>query len=119
MRFFGQITFLVPAILFVVHQLLERFAHIHISLVDNHMDPLLCPIILLSFYLFQWRHLIFKDPTYRLPFLDVIIATIFLAIVSEELFPLLSPHFTADIYDYFAFFVGGTYFYFTINQSSK
>lgn len=56
------------------------------------------------------RHWFFDQ---KLQTVDVIIATIFLAIVSEMLFPYLSDRFVADVLDVLAIMLGAVWYLMT------
>jgi hypothetical protein len=57
------------------------------------------------------RHLFKKGPQYKLPVLEIGLATVYVSVVSEFLFPLLSTRFTYDTLDFIFFFLGAVLFY--------
>ena len=87
MNTFKQPAFLIALGLFVLHQLLEKGAGVHIPLVDSYLDPLLYAPILLTFFLWERRVPLRAGPHYTLRGIDVAAAVVFLAVVSEIIFP--------------------------------
>jgi hypothetical protein len=115
MNLFLRPAFLGCVFLFFLHQLLQKILHIHIPLLDNYSDCLLCPPILLTGLLAERRSLWGKGPGFTFSFLEVLVMTTALAVISEVIFPLLSPKFVADPWDGVAFLAGGIYFHLFLN----
>lgn len=109
-------VFIICALLFVVHQVLQKGLDITFPLVDRYLDNLLTMPIILSLLLVERQYLFKRGKAYRLSALDVAIATVFIALISEILFPLLSQKFTTDWWDVVFLALGSLIFYVTINQ---
>ena len=109
-----SISFWVILILFVAHQLLQYVVGLPIPYVDSYFDPFACAVLGLSIFLWE-RNVLWRANQKRLGIGETIIVTLILAVLSEEVFPLLSDRFYRDVMDYLAFAVGGVFFYFLIN----
>jgi hypothetical protein len=115
MKILKSPVFLICCILFIAHQALRLINDQPIPLVDPYLDTLLAMPIILTFLLFERRY-IFKWKNYvRLTGLEIILATLLIAFVSEVVFPALSDEFTGDWMDVLFYFAGSAIFYFTIN----
>lgn len=108
-------VFLVCAILFIAHQILQKIGHIPLPWLDNHLDCLLCMPLLLTVWLLERRHLVFKNPAHRLSFSEIGLATLLLALLFEWGFPALSPRFTSDWRDVVAYAAGSLIFWKFLN----
>lgn len=104
-------------VLFLVHQVLQYMLNIRIALADAYLDNLLAMPIILTLLVAERRHLFKRGPDYRLPLLEVGLATLYISMVSELLFPLLSSRFTFDLLDYF-FFISGAVLFIIVNRES-
>ena len=112
-------VFIICCILFVAHQATQQFFRISIPLVDNHLDNLLAPPILFTLLVAERRIIFKRGADYTLDQTEVILATLFLIVVSEWLFPFLSDNFTSDWMDVLVYVMGGFLFYYTINKRHK
>lgn len=108
-------VFIICALLFIVHQVLQKGLDITFSLIDRYLDNLLAMPIILSLLLVERQYLFKRGKTYRLPALEVVIATVFITLISEIVFPLLSKKFTTDWWDVVFLGLGSLIFYTTIN----
>jgi len=88
----------------------KRF-HFNFFWVDSYIDNLLAMPIILSLWQFEQIWLFRKGPAYRLSALEIFLATIYISIISEILFPLLSEDFRGDIVDVLVYFIGSIIFY--------
>lgn len=102
-------SFLVPLILFLLHQLTQGVLDIRIPLADNYLDPF-CMSALALHLISVERDYIFGS---RISLWDMIIATVFLSVISELLFPWLAPRFIPDWLDVLAIFLGSLWFMLT------
>lgn len=89
-------SFLVPVLLFLIHQILQKGFQLQIPFIDSYLDPfclgaLAVPLIQLE------RRIIFKQT--HLPLFELIIIAIVLIAISEFLLPLMSESFIADPWD--------------------
>jgi hypothetical protein len=111
-----QPIFVVVALMFVAHQILQKYFGIALFWLHSYLDPLLCMPILLTLLLTERRHIWGKGLQYRLSLTEVSMATIALSIVFELVFPKLSTRFTADWGDVVAYAIGALFFYLTLNH---
>lgn len=112
-------VFIFCCVLFVVHQIAQQMFRISIPLVDNHLDNLLAPPILLTLLVAERRIIFKRGADYALDKTEVIMATLFLVVISEWLFPVLSDDFTSDWMDVLFYVMGSVLFYYTINKPYK
>lgn len=104
--------YILSAILFLVHQLLQKFWQISLPLADQYLDPLLCMPLLLGIW--QWEKKILFD--HAISFAEIWILTFLLSLLFEIGFPILSPRFTSDWRDVLLYFAGTTLF--SISQNA-
>ena len=74
---------------------------------------------MLTLLIAERRVLFKKGSTYRLSTLDTIMATIFIALAVEILFPFFSVDFTADWLDLIFYTAGAIIFYTLIDPPAK
>ncbi len=108
--------FIICALLFVVHQILQKGLDITFPLADRYLDNLLTMPIILSLLLAERQYLFKRGKAYCLSALDVVVATVFIALISEIIFPLFSEDFTTDWWDVVFLGLGSLLFYVTINK---
>ncbi|WKN40533.1 hypothetical protein [Tunicatimonas pelagia] len=108
-------VFIICALLFIIHQVLQKGLDITFPMVDRYLDNLLTMPIILSLLLVERQYLFKRGKAYRLLALDVVVATVFITLVSEILFPLFSDDFTTDWWDVAFLALGSLIFYITIN----
>lgn len=95
--------YLLAAALFLLHQYLQKVAHISIPLADQYLDPLLCMPLLLGIWQFE-KKLLFNR---RITTLEIWTLTLVLTLLFEIGFPRMSPeHFTADWRDALLYIIG-------------
>lgn len=94
----------------------QQLLKISIPFADNHLDNLLAPPILLTLLVAERRIIFKRGADYTLDKTEVIIATLFLIVISEWLFPFLSDAFTSDWMDVLFYVTGSFLFYYTINK---
>lgn len=119
MDLFKSPVFIICCVLFFVHQVLQIIFNYHIPVVDSFLDSLLAMPIILTLLLFERRHIFRWKEYYRLTISEVIITTLFIAFVSEIIFPALSDDFTGDWKDLIFLLTGAIVFYFTINPKKQ
>jgi len=100
---------------FLIHQVVEKLLDWHWKFADNHLDCLLCMPILLGGMLLE-RRFLFKKQAWIFPLFDTVAIVVLLAVFCEEGFPRWYSGFTYDYWDYCCYAIGGTYFYWIINQ---
>jgi len=108
-----------------IHQISQKVFTYNLGFVDNYLDPFLSIPILLGLILQERQFLINKyfstnkQTDYHFSILEIMLATIFFAVIFEEGFPKWSIYFTKDYWDYLAYFSGALVFYFFINKSGR
>lgn len=112
-------VFIICCVLFLLHQLLQKVFNIAMPLIDQYADVLLAMPIILTLLVLERRLLFRRGNNYRLTILEVVIATLFVAFVSEVLFPAFSDSFTGDWLDVLFFAIGAAVYYFTINPAPE
>ena len=111
-------VFIICALLFIIHQLMQKVLDIHFPMLDRYLDNLLAMPIILSLLMVERRYLLRRKNSYRLSVMEIVIATGLIIIVAEIAFPLLSRDFTTDWWDVVFYSLGSLVFCFTINQSA-
>ncbi len=109
-------VFIVCCLLFIAHQFLQKVLHIPMPLADQYLDNLLAPPILLTLLVVEKRLLFKRGSDYTLSVLEICMATVLIAVVSEYLFPYLSSEFIFDWVDIVFYALGSILFYYTINR---
>ncbi len=100
---------IIPAILFVLHQIGQLLVKVSMPFFDNYLDPFCASVVVLHALSIE-RMVIFDQ---KLTWLDILVALLVLSICSEVLFPYFSTRFTADYLDLIAIILGGVWFIFT------
>ncbi len=111
--------FIICLVLFIIHQVLQKVYGQHYPLIDNYLDNLLAMPVILSLFLAERIALFKKGKNYRLPPTDIIIATLYIILITEIFFPLLSNKYSADWADVIFYCLGSVLFYFTINKAVR
>ncbi len=108
--FLKKSSFLLPAILFIGHQVLQYGFNCTLPFIDNYLDPFCFGALAMHGYLFErsWLY-----DYHKISLLSYLIIFLFLSLTSEVLFPLLSNRFVADWLDVVAIFFGILFFYLT------
>ena len=107
------------SILFLLHQLLQWGLKINIPVADAYLDNLLVMPILLTLWLAE-KIWLFKAPHhYQLTLLEVIMATVYVLLVTEWLFPLISSRFTFDAWDIPITIAGSVIYFLTSEKATK
>ena len=109
-------SFIACCILFLAHQITQRVLELSIPFADNYLDNLLATPILLTLLLVERRILFRYGSDYTLTVQEVSMATVFIAVVGEVLFPALSREFIFDWLDVLFYSVGSFLFHITINR---
>lgn len=107
---------MICCLLFVLHQIAQKIMGLPIPLIDSYLDSLLAMPIILGLLLWERRVLFRKGNHYRLSGQEVTIATLFIAFVSEIVFPWLSQKFTFDWPDLLLYTTGSIIFWLTMNK---
>jgi hypothetical protein len=108
--------FIICCALFLLHQVLQHLVKIKIQIVDDYLDNLLAMPVILTFLLAERRFIFKRGISYQLPLLETLLATVYVNVISEWLFPWLSNRFTYDSLDFVFFFAGAGIFYLAHNK---
>lgn len=104
--------------MFVLHQVLQKIFHVNFFWVDSYIDNLVAMPIILSLWQLEKIWLFRKGSNYKLSALEIGVATIYISLISEVIFPLFSKDFTGDIVDVIMYFIGSALFY-GVNDKTK
>lgn len=104
---------------FLLHQFVEKYLSIRISLLDNYLDPLLFMPILLSLVLWERRWWLKSNRNYVLPITHVWGYCLITIILAEILFPKLNPSFKADWIDSILYVIGSMIFIKFMNGQTR
>lgn len=119
MRLIKSPVFIICVVLFIMHQAAQKIFNVELGVVDSYLDNLLAMPIILTLLLLE-RIYLFKWKDYnKLTVTEIIIATAFIAFMSEVVFPAFSDKFTGDWLDVIFFFLGALIYYLSINKSYK
>ena len=102
--------FIICSVLFLLHQVAQYILEVRIPFVDAYLDNLVAMPIFLALLMAERRILFKRDATYKLSVLEVFLATAYISLISELLFPLLASRFTFDPFDVAFFFAGAALF---------
>ena len=116
MRKYFSLYWWIAVILFLLHQFTERVLLWPIPLFDNYLDSFLAMPIILGLHLAERRYFFRAGADYTLSYFEVIIVTVFLAIIFEEGFPLWREGFVRDPWDYMCYAFGAVIFLLLINK---
>lgn len=109
-------VFITCCLLFIGHQIFQKGFGFSLPVFDQYLDSFLAMPIILTLLLWERRVLFKKGSQHRLSILEVVVATLFIALVSEVLFPMLSAKFTSDWWDVIFYTLGSIIFLLTINN---
>ncbi|MEX2232312.1 MAG: hypothetical protein WD824_09135 [Cyclobacteriaceae bacterium] len=112
-------VFVTCCTLFLAHQITQRVLHLSIPFADNYIDNFLATPILLTLLLVERRTLFRYGRDYTLSMPEVCLATVFIAVVGEILFPALSEKFTPDWLDVPFYALGSVLFYAAVNKADR
>lgn len=109
-------TLWVIAVLFLLHQFVQKILLLPVPFIDSYFDPFAAAVLGL-FILKMERQYLWKQKQFSFQWYEILVVTIVLALISEQLFPLLSENFTSDPLDYVSLAIGGIYFYLFLNKN--
>ena len=107
--------FILCVVLFILHQVSQYILKIPLPFLNNYLDNFLAMPIILTLLLAEKKY-IFKQKNESLSLLFTIIATLYVALVTEWLFPFISDRFTTDWADLVFYSLGSILYYFTMNR---
>lgn len=102
-----SLSFILPSMVFSLHQLLQFSLTIHIDFLDAYIDPLCLGAIMPHFILIEHR-LFYKK--FHITCLELVVISLILSVFSEIVFPWLSASFIADWKDVIAIASGAVWF---------
>jgi len=109
-------------VLLLAHQITQKWLGWQLPFLDNYLDPFLSIPILLGAIVAERNLFIqhFLRPKeryiYKLSIFEIIVLSIFFALVFEEGFSHWSDNFTRDNWDYLAYFLGTCFTILTYHQ---
>jgi len=106
----STLQFVLILSLFIINQLVIYFRKPADCWNDQYLDNLLAIPILLYLWKIEYNWLNKNALNAPLPLINIALATLFIAVVSEIVFPRLSSNFVSDNWDYFYYVLGGIYF---------
>lgn len=98
--------FIVLLIIAFTHQLMEKLLRMHIPIIDSYLDPILLMPILLHLLLWEQRLLFKKGDHFVFSWVQLTILFLVVSFITEYLFPLWQPRFTADFFDVLCYALG-------------
>lgn len=101
------------------HQLTQKVFHISLPWADSYLDPLLLMPILCQLVLWERRVLFRKGPSYTLEWWRVALVCVFVSVLAEVVFPMVSSKFTADPYDIVCYGLGAFTFWTLWNEAER
>lgn len=108
--------FILCSALFVLHQLTQWGMNTHIPWADAYLDNLVAMPVVLHLWLAEQRLLFKKGENFELPASRIIVATAYILLITELIFPLLSSRFTADAWDVLYTAAGALLYYFSAKR---
>jgi hypothetical protein len=111
--------FLIPVLLFLINQLLEKAFKIFIPLVHAYFDDLLALPVILGITLQLYRLMHPKKEAFSFTKIQIFIALIYVSVVFEWFLPKFSKTYTSDLMDVVCYSLGALYYYFLINPPIK
>ncbi|WP_226389527.1 magnesium citrate secondary transporter [Penaeicola halotolerans] len=107
--------FYVPAIVFVVNQVLEKVFAIYIPYVHAYLDDLLCMPVVLGITLMFFRRFHHLGERYRFSKTHVWVAVLYFSVIFEVWLPSRSSLYTTDWLDVVCYSIGAVVFWYKIN----
>ena len=111
--------FIISIILFSLHQFLQWGLKINIPIADAYLDNLLLMPIVLTLWLAEKRILFKKPKTTELSISEIVIATAYMLLITEWLFPLWTARITTDFWDVLYTAIGSLLYYFAARSIYK
>lgn len=110
--------FLACCLLFIAHQVTQKMLDISIPLADSYLDNLVAMPIILTILLAERQWLFRRGRDYRLTPMEIVVATAYISLISEVVFPMVSSSFRFDWIDILLYAFGSLLFHFFINKPS-
>lgn len=110
--------FIICLLLFIIHQVMQKGMNIHYKWFDRYLDNLLAMPVILTLLQAERIFLFRKGSAYRLTFFEIVMATLYIVLITEIIFPVFSKDFTRDWADTFFYFAGSLLFC-IINKTDK
>jgi hypothetical protein len=109
--------FLILLLIFILHQFSQYIFKLQLPFLNNYLDNFLAMPVILTLLLAEKKY-IYKQKELKLSMLFIILATLYVAFVTEWLFPLLSERFTTDWLDLVFYSLGSVFFYLFMNKTA-
>jgi hypothetical protein len=119
MQTFRSPLFIFCLILFIIHQVMQKGLHLYNTWIDAYIDNILAMPIILSLWRVEKILLWSKGSSYKLSILEISVATVYLSLVSEVIFPLFSKKFYTDSIDVVLYCIGAALFFWFNKFSNK
>jgi hypothetical protein len=103
--------FIVASVIFLLHQAAQKILGWHLPFTSSYLDNFLAMPIILTLWQAERQFLFLKDPAYTLQLPQVLVATVYIAFISEVVFPYFTDRFTQDWVDVIFFLAGSIIFY--------
>ena len=103
--------FIICLLLFIIHQVMQKGMDIHYKWFDRYLDNLLAMPVILTLLQAERIFLFRKGSAYLLPLFEIVMATLYIILITEIIFPIFSKNFTPDWADIFFYFAGSLLFY--------
>lgn len=116
MKQYWHYSGLIPISAFFIHQVLQKALHFPVPLLDNYLDPFCLGALGLNGLQLE-RRWFFDQP--GLTKMDVLLATLFLMVVSEIIFPYFSDAFVPDWIDALSIGLGACWFLITCPKRDR
>ncbi len=97
---------------------MQKGMDVHYKWLDHYLDNLLAMPVILSLLQVERILLFRKGSGYRLTLFEIVIATLYIILITEIIFPIFSKNFIRDWADIFFYFAGSLLFY-MINKIDK
>ncbi len=116
---------IVCLLVLLSHQITQKIGHWPLPFLDSYLDPFLSMPILMGGIIIERSFLLCTfypkkvRTVYRFSIFEIIVISIFFALLFEEGFPYWSQDFTRDEWDYVAYFFGSLVFYFFMNGKEE
>ena len=103
----AHFSFLIPAFLFLIHQILQKGFGVQFWFIDSYLDPFCLGALIIPIYQLE-RKILFKQNV--ISTLEKVLLILFTIIISEILIPSFFENFTQDIWDALAIIIGSIWF---------
>ena len=114
MKWIPNILFGICATLFLIHQYLQKYLSVTMTMADSYLAPLLALPIILHLLNLERKWLVKKRPLSKNEMWGY---CILIVIIGEIIFPLISSNFTYDVLDIIFYCTGTVLYLFSVKAS--